>query len=105
MQRLMYIVGTSFMVEDRVHQAWLESVRGLYIPALKEAGYDRLTFTRVISAEPTGAFTYSLQVAVPDMEAYRQVNEQLMARYGKTLRERFGEQVLWFTSLLKRVEY
>lgn len=93
------------MVEGRVHQAWLESLRGLYIPALKEAGYDRLTFTRVISAEPTGAFTYSLQVAVPDMEACRKVSGQLLARYGETLRERFGEQVLWFTSLLKRVEY
>ena len=100
----MYILVTSFIVHHRVHDAWLESLRQNYLPVLLDRGYDRLTLTRLISDRPTEEFTYSLQVEIPDMEAYRAVNEGLMSAYGTQLQQRFGEGVLFCTSLLKRVE-
>ncbi len=100
----MYILVTSFIVHHRVHDAWLESLRQNYLPVLREKGYDRLTLTRLMSDRPTEEFTYSLQVEVPDLEAYREVSEGMMYDYGTQLQQRFGEGVLFCTSLLKRVE-
>lgn len=101
----MYIAITSFIVKHTVHQAWLQSIRESYIPALREKGYDQLTFARWIANEPSEEFTYSLQVTVTDLEAFRTIRENILAPYGKTLKQQFGENVLWYVSLLKHVEY
>lgn len=100
----MYILVTSFIVHHRVHRSWLESLCQDYIPILRARGYDQLTLARLMSDRPTEEFTYSLQIPVPDLEAYRAVNDQIMNVYGAQLRQRFGERVLFCTSLLKRVE-
>lgn len=100
----MYILVTSFIVHYQVHDAWLESLRLNYLPILRGKGYDQLTLTRLMSDRPMEEFTYSLQVEVSDMEAYREVSEEMMSVYGTLLQQRFGEKVLFCTSLLKRVE-
>ncbi len=100
----MYILVTSFIVHHRAHDAWLESLQRDYLPVLRERGYDQLTLTRLIADRPVEEFTYSLQVVVQDLVAYREVSEQLMSAYGEQLQQRFGEDVLFCTSLLKRVE-
>ena len=83
----MYIVNTSFMVEPSVHDRWLKFVTEKYIPALRARGFGKVVFTRVLSVDAEDHFTYSLQVNADDMEAL------------------FGQRVLWFNSLMKRVEY
>lgn len=100
----MYILVASFIVQNRVHAAWMDSLRQHCIPQLREQGYDRLTLTRLLAEVPTEEFTYNLQVELPDMKAYQTVNEQVMRSYGALLWEGFGESVLFCTSLLKRVE-
>ena len=50
-------------------------------------------------------FTYSLQVNADDMEAYRLIVDELFAEYAATVGALFGQRVLWFNSLMKRVEY
>ena len=101
----MYIVNTSFMVEPSVHDRWLKFVTERYIPALRARGFGKVVFTRVLSVDAEDHFTYSLQVNADDMEAYRLIVDELFAEYAATAGALFGQRVLWFNSLMKRVEY
>ena len=87
----MYIVNTSFMGEPSVHDRWLK--------------FGKVVFTRVLSVDAEDHFTYSLQVNADDMEAYRLIVDELFAEYAATVGALFGQRVLWFNSLMKRVEY
>ena len=78
----MYIVNTSFMVDPAIHDRWLESLRKHYLPLLAAQGFDKITFTRVLPATAEEHFTDSLQA-----------------------RDLFGDKLMWFNSLLKKVEY
>lgn len=100
----MYILNTSFMVDYDVHTLWLDQFRRRFIPFLREAGFNDLVFTKVMTNESEGHFTYSLQVALPDLARYQEFNEQIMAEYAAIASPVFGEKVLWFSSLLKRME-
>ena len=100
----MYIVNTSFSVDPRIHDLWLETLRGGYIPSLRLRGLDGIVFTRVLSDKAEDHFTYSLQVALEDMAAYRIYVEEVFPEYAAMARKAFGDRVLWFNSLLKRVE-
>ncbi len=100
----MYIVNTSFSVDPRVHARWLETLRGGYIPSLRLRGLQSIVLTRVLSERAEDHFTYSLQVGLEDMAAYRIYVEEIFPEYAGMARKAFGDRVLWFNSLLKRVE-
>ena len=93
----MYIVNTSFMVDPAIHDRWLESLRKHYL--------DKITFTRVLPATAEEHFTYSLQVDVGDMPRYKRLVGELFEEYAATARDLFGDKLMWFNSLLKKVEY
>jgi hypothetical protein len=101
----MYIVNTSFMVEYAVHARWLDTMTRHFLPLVASAGFPDIVFTRVLSDESEGHFTYSLQIPVSDMTGYRRFVHDLLSEYIAVADPAFGEQVLHFTSLLKRVEW
>ena len=90
---------------ESVHDRWLKFVTEKYIPALRARGFGKVVFTRVLSVDAEDHFTYSLQVNADDMEAYRLIVDELFAEYAATVGALFGQRVLWFNSLMKRVEY
>lgn len=100
----MYTVNTSFMVEPKAHERWYALVYDKYIPSLKAAGFGKILFTRVISAENTGHHTYSLQVEVEHMGEYKQLTEELFVEYSNIAGPTFGEAAIHFTTLLKHIE-
>lgn len=99
----MYIVNTSFIVHSSVHERWLEFARK-YVASLPEKGYGEVTFTKVISNDHPGQATYSMQIPVGDMEQYRILTGEVLGECFEASGKLFGEDVLWFVSLLKRVE-
>ena len=101
----MYIVNTSFMVDPAIHDRWLESLRKHYLPLLAAQGFDKITFTRVLPATAEEHFTYSLQVDVGDMPRYKRLVGELFEEFAATARDLFGDKLMWFNSLLKKVEY
>ncbi|MEG2479152.1 MAG: DUF4286 family protein [Mucinivorans sp.] len=66
-------------------------------------GFSELTFTRVLHEDTQGHYTYSLQVAVDSIPEYQRFVAEIMTDYGSTVLSVFGEQVLHFTTLLKRI--
>ncbi len=101
----MYIVNTSFMVEYAVHAQWLDTMTRHFLRLVASAGFSDITFTRVLTNESDGHFTYSLQVSVSDMTGYHRFIRDLLSEYIAVAGPAFGEQALHFTSLLKRVEW
>lgn len=101
----MYIVNTSFVVEAAVQERWLELVAKKYIPFLKKQGFGNIVFTRVVSVEADDHFTYSLQVGIEDLARYGELTGSLFDEYRNVADGLFGERVLWFTSLMKRLDY
>jgi len=99
----MYILNTSFMVERDVHDRWLDTFRRRFLPFLKEAGFAEPIFTRVVSNDNESHLTYSLQLPMADLSRYKEYTEDILADYAATTTPVFGERVVWFVSLLKKV--
>lgn len=100
----MYILNTSFMVEYDVHDHWSDSFRKHFLPFLRESGFGDMVFTKVISNDNEGHFTYSLQIPMADLSRYDEFCGQILSDYAATYRPVYGEKVLWFVSLLKKME-
>ena len=99
----MYIVNTTFIVDFAVHESWLNVIKNMYIPFIKEAGFNEITLTRVISIEAAGEFTYSLQVGLCDLEQYHRFSKTVLVEYDTLATPIFGEKVVLFTTLLKKI--
>ncbi|MCD8185438.1 MAG: DUF4286 family protein [Rikenellaceae bacterium] len=100
----MYILNTSFMVEYEVHDHWLDTFRNRFLPHLRQLGFTELIFTKVISNDQEGHFTYSLQIPMQDLSRYEEFTGEILSEYAAVYRPVFGEKVLWFGSLLKKIE-
>lgn len=100
----MYIINTSFMVEPKVHDQWYCMLTDKFIPMLRDEGFSNFTFTRVLTNNNDGHYTYSLQVNVADMPSYQRFMEQMIGQYTDIALPAFGENALHFSTLLKRIE-
>lgn len=100
----MYTVNTSFMVESDQNERWLELVVERYIPFLRESGFENIVFTKVLSNDAPGVFTYSLQVVVDDISGYQRLTGETFSEYLSVAQGLFGDKVLYFTSLLKHID-
>ncbi|MEG0032981.1 MAG: DUF4286 family protein [Mucinivorans sp.] len=96
----MYIVSTTFVVEPSVHGQWYEFFTTKYIPTLAAS---RVVFTRVLNETSDGHYTYSLQVEVPDIAQYQTYKSTQLAECLEFCASMFGEKVLHFTTLLKKI--
>ncbi len=99
-----YIVNTSFMVSTRIHDRWLESLYKYYIPRLDTEKFGNITLFRVLTEHVEDHFTYSLQVEISDMTGYQRIVRELFPEYTETAQKLFGEDLMYFTSLLKKID-
>lgn len=100
----MYLINTSFAVEPCVRDRWFGIMNEHYIPLLLSRGYAVVAFSRVISVGTVDHFTYSLLVEVADMERYKELTESIFDEYLTVADPLFGSRVLWFTTLMKKME-
>lgn len=104
----MYIVNTSFMVESAVHEPWYRFFVEKFMPYVRERGFGcdgahRIVFTRVLTDNGDSHYTYSLQVEVPDTAEYRRFESEILEEYVRICGPLFGDQALYFTTLLKKI--
>lgn len=101
----MYIVNVSFMVSPAAHGKWYEFVLHKFIPALKnDPRYGKITFSRVISSEVESFFTYSLQIRLADIPAYKAFTEEGFPEYQEFAAALFDAEVTYFISMMKIIE-
>lgn len=100
----MYLINTSFFVDPATQEEWLAVMHGSFIPSLRSEGYAIVAFSRVISMEAADHFTYSLLVEAADLEDYSRLTDDVFGHYQSTAGERFGEKVLTFSTLMKKIK-
>ena len=100
----MYIVNTTFVIEPQVLPQWLDLIKQRYIPFLGSCGFGKSTLTQIISVEAVDHFTYSLQVRVEDITAYKKLTEELFNEYITVADAMFRTKVVWFNSLMKIIQ-
>lgn len=96
----MYIVNTTFIISPSVHGAWYKFMTEKFIPTLTQ----KRVFTRLLSEQVEKHFTYSLQVYIADMPAYKQFTEETLLEYQHFATEMFDAEAMHFTSLMKIIE-
>ena len=99
-----YLINTSFIVDPTIRDPWAESLRKHYIPALRAAGFGKITLSQLLSEQNEAHFTYSLLIEVPDIESYQKLIKVHFADYATTASELWGDRLLWFNSLLKQLD-
>lgn len=100
----MYILNTTFVVEPPIHAAWYDIVTNKYIPFVRDEGYSIIAFSRILNAEQTAHYTYSLQIDIDDIADYQRFINDIMGEYTTITNPIFGEQALHFCTLLKKIE-
>ena len=99
----MYMTNISFAVAPEVQEKWLDIIKKDFIPFLNQNGFASVTLSRVVSIKAEDHFTYSLLTDVPDMKAYQRLTGELFDEYVRIATPLFGSQVVWFTSLMKKL--
>lgn len=97
----MYIVSTTYVVDPSVHGRWYEFFTQKFIPTLQPR---RVVFTRVLSEQSDGHYTYSLQIDAEDIADYQTIEGELIGECAEFCTELFQDKVLHFTTLLKKIE-
>lgn len=96
----MYILSTTFVVEPSAHAQWYEFFTSKYLTTLADR---RVVFCRVLTSEGDKHYTYSLQVDVEDILDYQTFETESIGSCMEFCAEMFGERVLHFSTLLKKI--
>ena len=91
------------MVNPEHHDKWYELITQRLIPMMRKEGFDKYLLTRVLAEDSCPHYTYSLQIDAQDISSYQQFMENIMGQYVEIADPMFGDDVLHFTSLLKKI--
>lgn len=99
----MYIVNSTFSVDERLHAKWLALVTEHFIPFIKERHTGEITFSKLLNNEK-GSHTYSLQIKADSVSFLSTYSQEIFSEYQKIADPLFGEGVLHFNSILKVIQ-
>ena len=100
----MLIYNTSYMFEKEIEPAFLEWMKGKFIPLLKETGtFSTSFFCKVMVSKEDGGITYSLQLHFKNNAIFEKYIQSFEPRTKAVFQARFQNQVLSFSSLLREV--
>ena len=101
----MYIISTTFAVEPPIHGLWYKFITEKFLPRLEQDSGESPVFTRVLSQAAEEHYTYSVQCRCSDIPFYNRFMSHIMADYTEIAEPMFGDKALYFTTLLKRIDY
>jgi hypothetical protein len=100
----MLIFNTTFLVSDRFHGAWLKWSREFLIPFMLESGeFTQPQVAKVLGAEDQEGTSFSVQFHIVDMDALVSWNAEYATMFQAEVSERFGQEVLFFSTILELI--
>lgn len=108
-EKSMFLLNTTFQVDDAISADFVGFLRGEYIPvACSECGFTQPLLTRVLGSTDSGgagsSTTYALQMRAPS----RRILDEFLTGRGPRLlglvSDRWGVRVPYFTSILEIVK-
>jgi len=101
----MLIYNITFLVSDKVHGTWLKWVRDEHIPFMLESTYfSHPQIARVVTGEKEDGTSFSVQYHVNDIRTLKQWNQKYSATFQQDCSEKFGQEVLFFTTVLELIQ-
>ena len=101
----MLIFNITFLVSDKVHGSWLKWVREEHIPFMLDSTYFTLPqVARIITSDKEDGTSFSVQFHINDMRTLKQWNQQYSSAFQQSCSDKFGSEVLFFTTVLEIVE-
>ena len=99
----MFLYNVTHIVEDTVVDDWLVWMEKVHVPKIMATGnFITHKLWRVIDS-PNEGVTYSNQFFFEELEQYVAYMETYAPEFEAEIKERFGENVLSFTSILQDV--
>jgi hypothetical protein len=101
----MLIFNTTFLVSDRYHGAWLKWSREFLIPFMLESGeFTQPQVAKVLTGDEQEGTSFSVQFHIVDMDALVSWNAEYASRFQAEVTEKFGQEVLFFSTVLEIID-
>lgn len=101
----MYIFNTTYHIESDIKEIFIAWLREVYIPtAMHRDELSEPQLCRVIAEEDTGGDNFSLQFHVADPNRLETWYDETGADLDNAIREKFGDRVLGFNTLLEIID-
>ncbi|MBP5456509.1 MAG: DUF4286 family protein [Paludibacteraceae bacterium] len=99
----MMIFNTTYVVDEKIHAAWMQWMRNYYIKEIEETTpLSEPALFKVLSQEVEGE-SYCLQFSAPSILEMKEWENKHKERLEEMMREKFGESVLFFSTYLKQL--
>ncbi len=98
-----YILNHTFIVEKHVSEEWMKMITKKFFPRLRKARC-KPRLSLIHTGDDENHLSYSLMVEFDTHENHRAGAGLVMEEYYGAVQQQFGDDVLWFTSLLEIVK-
>ena len=99
----MYLVNTTFLVEPALEKVFPAEIEDFICAVEKDTDLHSPVLTRVNAPaaddEPEGV-NFALQFRAPSGEAMKKYHDELLPQLFRMLYKRYGDKVLYFTTIL-----
>jgi hypothetical protein len=97
----MLIYNVTSKVDQRQHAAWLSWMERAYLPALMESGtVEKYHLTRLLAVDDTEGPTYALLMTFKSRMVFDIYQEKFALSHQKAIKNKWGDAVLSFPSML-----
>lgn len=97
----MLIYNVTSKVDARQHAAWLSWMERAYLPAVMESGtVEKYHLTRLLGIDDTDGPTYALLMTFKSRMVFDIYQQKHALGHQKAIKEKWGEAVLSFPSIL-----
>ena len=101
-----YIFNTTFFVDKTIEASWIEKMRTTYLPLFSQKQICSDLFFSLVRADnnPDGK-SFSLQLIFHSQEMLNHFLQHEQEIFLLSIRQSFGDQILYFCSLLEEVTW
>ena len=101
----MYILNTTFHVDNRVRRDFLDWARKVYMPAAIDTGlFGSARLLRVLTDTDPEGVSFALQMDCESISEARRWHDETATLLRDDMSQRWGDKVLFFTTYLKEAE-
>lgn len=98
----MLIFNTTYLVSDKVYDAWYGWMKEFTLPFMTESGHLlQPQIAKVLGTQDQEGISVSVQVKVRNMDILSRWNALYEAEIQRTCFEKFGTEVLFFSTVLE----
>lgn len=101
----MIIFNTTYQVSSVAYTVWLAWIRTEHIPAMLKTGkFSRPQLAKVMQPDDSDGGSYSLQFHIENIDQLMQWHAENGHTIEKQCRQKFGTEVLFFSTVLEIME-